>query len=78
MIVIREISSYSYKVDKMTDEVLPMLEDKDNHTIDALRYALEGLRRAGVAPRRQVSDNTGPSDLYSRPRDDYADDGMYG
>jgi phage terminase large subunit len=27
--------------------VLPILEDKHNHCIDALRYACEGARRAG-------------------------------
>lgn len=43
---IDELSLYSYKVDKMTGQVLPMLEDKQNHVIDALRYACEGVRRA--------------------------------
>ena len=42
---IDELSLYSYKVDKITDEVLPVLEDKENHVIDALRYALEDVRR---------------------------------
>ena len=40
----RELTSYSYKIDPKTGEVLPYLEDKDNHIIDALRYACEGLR----------------------------------
>jgi phage terminase large subunit len=44
---IDELSLYSYKVDKQTQAVLPLLEDKENHVIDALRYACEGLRRAG-------------------------------
>lgn len=44
---IDELSLYSYKVDKVTEKVLPLLEDKQNHVIDALRYACEGLRRAG-------------------------------
>lgn len=42
-----ELALYSYKVDPKTEEVLPVLADKDNHTIDALRYALENVRRAG-------------------------------
>lgn len=42
-----ELAKYSWKIDKKTDEVLPVLEDKDNHVIDSLRYALEGERRAG-------------------------------
>lgn len=45
--VIDELSLYSYKVDRLTQEVLSELEDKKNHTIDALRYACEGARRAG-------------------------------
>lgn len=43
---IDELSTYSYKVDKQTNEILPELEDKKNHVIDACRYAVEGLRRA--------------------------------
>jgi hypothetical protein len=30
----------------MTGQVIPMLEDKHNHMIDALRYACEGVRKA--------------------------------
>ncbi len=44
--VIDELSSYSYEIDKRTDQILPVLEDKKNHTIDSCRYALEPLRRA--------------------------------
>lgn len=36
-----EFGYYSYKVDKQTGEVMPILLDKHNHTIDALRYAHE-------------------------------------
>lgn len=57
---IDELSLYSYKVDKITEQVLPELEDKNNHVIDALRYAVEGLRRAGKRvvgrPRQAVAD----------------------
>ena len=42
---IDELSMYSYKVDKLTEQVLPELEDKKNHVIDSLRYAVEGIRR---------------------------------
>jgi len=44
--VIRELTNYAYKIDKLTGDILPVLEDKDNHTIDAVRYACEGARRA--------------------------------
>lgn len=44
---IDELSMYSYKVDPKTGHVLPVLEDRKNHVIDAARYALEDLRRGG-------------------------------
>ena len=43
---IDELTLYSYKTDPLTGKVLPMLEDKHNHVVDALRYANEGARRA--------------------------------
>jgi phage terminase large subunit len=62
--VIRELSLYSYKIDKDTEEVLPVLEDKNNHTIDALRYALEELRRTGYKPKEAPA--AGPRDRWAR------------
>jgi phage terminase large subunit len=44
--VIDELTTYSYKTDPLTGKVMPVLEDKHNHTIDALRYACESARRA--------------------------------
>lgn len=44
--LIDELTMYSYEVDDLTGKVLPKLKDKDNHVIDALRYACEGVRRA--------------------------------
>jgi phage terminase large subunit len=52
--VIDELRSYSYKVDPVTLLVLPELEDKDNHVIDAVRYALESDRRARRAAEQQI------------------------
>jgi phage terminase large subunit len=40
---IKEFSLYSYKVDKRTSDVLPVIEDKYNHHIDDIRYALYPL-----------------------------------
>ena len=37
---IREVRLYSYKVDRLTGDVLPDVEDKNNHIIDSIRYAL--------------------------------------
>lgn len=45
---IDELTMYSYKTDPLTQLVLPLLEDKNNHIIDALRYACEGARRANI------------------------------
>lgn len=47
-----ELTLYKYKTDPLTGLVLPILEDKDNHVIDALRYACEGARRAQIASTR--------------------------
>lgn len=59
-----ELTFYSYKTDYLTDEVLPVLDDKQNHTIDALRYALEALRRV----RPQVPGKPkGPPDMWATP-----------
>ena len=49
---IDELSMYSYKTDKLTGEVLPVLEDKCNHCLDAIRYGIELLRKA--PPSRSI------------------------
>lgn len=41
---IQEFKTYSYKTDRLTGDVLPILLDENNHVIDALRYALEKAR----------------------------------
>ena len=71
--VIEELTLYAYKIDDHTGEILPMLDDKNNHTIDALRYALEELRRTGYKP----TDNRpkGPQDRWSRRLDRETEDG---
>ena len=40
--VIKELSLYSYKVDRVTKDILPIIVDKHNHGIDAIRYSLDG------------------------------------
>lgn len=40
-----EMRLYSYKVDRLTGDVLPVLVDAHNHYIDAIRYALEPVMR---------------------------------
>lgn len=51
--IAREFESIDYKTDK-DGNVIPRLEDKDNHTIDSTRYALESdmsMTTFGVATR---------------------------
>jgi len=45
--LIDELTLYSYKTDPLDEsKILPILQDRDNHIIDALRYACEGARRS--------------------------------
>jgi phage terminase large subunit len=41
----QEARLYSYKTDRLSGDVLPVLVDEHNHCIDALRYAIEPLMR---------------------------------
>lgn len=71
-----ELMLYSYKVDKQTEEVLSELDDKYNHTIDALRYALEELRRSGWKPIAQVR-KTSPGDRWAKAMDKDGEDASW-
>lgn len=49
----REFRLYSYKVDRLSGDILPVIVDANNHYIDAIRYALAPLmrrksKRAGI------------------------------
>lgn len=46
----QEMRLYSYKTDRVTDKVLPIVNDKHNHCIDAIRYMLDKRikRKKGV------------------------------
>lgn len=44
-----EFKFYSYKQDKNTGDVLPIVLDKDNHYMDALRYALNPYIQKNVS-----------------------------
>jgi phage terminase large subunit len=59
--LIDELTLYSYKLDTLTGQVTPVLEDRDNHLIDALRYAVEGARRALNAKPRETGPVTIPA-----------------
>ena len=48
--VAEELTLYAYKVDDHTGEILPVLDDKNNHTIDALHHHTKiCVRQRGVA-----------------------------
>lgn len=45
----KEFRLYSYKIDKQTEDILPVPVDDHNHAIDAMRYALEpAMKRRGL------------------------------
>jgi phage terminase large subunit len=48
--LINEFRLYSYKVDRLTGDVMPVVMDSNNHGIDALRYAVAPMLRAEVKP----------------------------
>jgi len=58
---IDELKSYSYKTDPLTGIVMPVLEDKNNHVIDSLRYACEGARRIIKKQMQSKADDFRPS-----------------
>lgn len=43
----REFRLYSYKVDRLTGDILPIIVDANNHFIDAIRYALAPMIKQG-------------------------------
>ena len=45
-----EFLRYSYKVDRLSGDVLPVLVDDWNHYVDALRYALQPIMKARNLP----------------------------
>lgn len=53
---IKETRNYSYKVDRLTGDILPVVVDSCNHYIDAIRYAIDPLIKSkGNAPEISVS-----------------------
>jgi phage terminase large subunit len=43
-----EFKRYSFKIDKRTNEIIPIVIDDFNHMIDAIRYALDDLIRRKI------------------------------
>ena len=49
---LREFKLYSYKTDRLSGDVLPVVLDENNHYIDSVRYALEPLMKNDDIVRR--------------------------
>lgn len=47
---VKEFDLYSYKIDRHSGDILPVLLDANNHAIDALRYALEPIMKRDKIP----------------------------
>lgn len=50
----KEFRLYQYKVDRLTEDIMPVPLDANNHAIDAIRYALEPImkrRKMKINPR---------------------------
>lgn len=45
---LQEFKTYSYKTDRQTNEVLPIIIDANNHIIDALRYSFDQKIKGGI------------------------------
>jgi len=58
---LNEFRNYSYKKDRLTDEVLPIIIDAYNHYIDSIRYALEKISKG----RRKAKPATAGSRTFS-------------
>jgi len=79
-----ELLHYKYKVDSKTEEILPEVEDKNNHLLDCCRYATELIRRAEkfsgnvalfgpkILDDNQPSSNPTPLFLGPRVFEDYS------
>lgn len=48
---LNEFRNYSYKKDRLTDEVLPIIVDAFNHYIDSIRYALERISKGRTSKK---------------------------
>lgn len=51
----REMQLYSYKVDRFTGDVMPVLIDANNHWMDAIRYALSPIIKNPIMVQMFVS-----------------------
>lgn len=55
---INEARLYSYKTDRLSGDVLPILEDANNHLIDAARYALSPIMKRGSGTAKIMTETS--------------------
>jgi phage terminase large subunit len=51
---IDEFNHYSYKIDKQTGDILPVVVDAWNHIIDSLRYSQDGRIKSKIGDWRAL------------------------
>lgn len=65
----REARLYSYKIDRLSGDILPVVVDANNHYIDSIRYALEPIIGAGLEQQRTKRNEPPPeTDAWGRLR----------
>ena len=62
---IEEARLYSYKVDRLTGDVLPAIVDKHNHILDAIRYSLTPVIRGII--KKQAKRRTNAYKSVTKP-----------
>ena len=48
---IEEARLWSYKTDRLSGDILPVVQDGNDHIFDAARYALEPVMRGAINPK---------------------------
>lgn len=61
-----EFRLYSYKIDKQSGDVLPVVIDLNNHCIDSIRYALEPIVGAALERKRGKKQPQKKQDRWDR------------
>jgi len=65
--ILKEFETYSYKTDHLTGHILPDVEDRNNHGIDALRYAIQPLILGHKFKKIEDREKEPELDSFGRP-----------
>ena len=52
--MMKEARLYSFKVDRLSGDVLPMILDAHNHRWEAVRYALEPVMKNAIVDYKAI------------------------